>query len=225
VIEAGKPAASGDSGESDPVKIPFRIDDGLVVRSLTGATRVASCRIVGASYGQFILITEPAVKINDRLSAVLDDNILCNYFCEGYLYTFRSAYRNLLMNDIVSIAYPAEVEVRQIRKDRRIKVNIETKIAVDGSEELFLADMKDISRGGCCLVFSPQVPLEQESRLRLTFSLPNEALIKDIRATAVRINRIKQSNMFEAGLSFSDQDSETCKVADFCEFCNYFDLD
>src|SRR5271157_3853849 len=136
-------------GEKDPdsyaedLRIPFRIDDGIVVRAIAGSARVFSSRIVGAMSGQFILITEPAAKISETVSAVLDGNFLCSYFCEGYLYTFHSRYRNRLMNDTVCIEYPKEAEIRQIRKDRRIKVNIETRVHVCDSGESFLADMID----------------------------------------------------------------------------------
>jgi len=223
---AEKPAPDADFEEPARVRIPLRIDDGMVVCAPTGPRHIASCRIVGAAHGEFILITEPTVKISDRFSAVLDDHFLCSYFCDGYLYTFQSRYRNRLMNDIISIEYPKEVGVRQIRKDRRIKVNIETKVFVCENGEPFLADMTDISRGGCCLVFKQHVPMEQGSNVLLTFSLPNNALIRELQAVAVRVRRVKNSKKIEeAGLSFAGQGSEICKVADFCEFCMYFDLD
>lgn len=223
--ETGMQDPDTDSNEPEPVRIPLRIDDGLVVRALTGPARIASCRIVGAMQDEFILITEPAVKISEKISVILDDTFLCSYFCDGYLYAFHSRYRNRLLNDIVCIEYPKIVEVRQIRKDRRVKVNLETRVNVCGGGESFLADMTDISGGGCRLVFNQTAPVEKGSNISLTFSLPNEALIRKLQATVVRINRVKNSKEVETGLTFTDQGSEVCKVTDFCEFCKYFELD
>jgi c-di-GMP-binding flagellar brake protein YcgR len=220
VAEEKEPGA-----EAEELRIPFRIDDGIVVRAIAGSARVFSSRIVGAMSGQFILITEPSAKISDTVSAVLDGNFLCSYFCEGYLYTFHSRYRNRLMNDIVCIEYPKDAEVRQIRKDRRIKVNIETKVFVCDSGESFLADMTDISRGGCRLVFHHRAAMVKGTDVLLTFSLPNEAVIKKLPASLVRIQNSKDNRTTDAGLSFIGQGGEVSKVADFCEFCTYFEVE
>ncbi|HYA39891.1 MAG TPA: PilZ domain-containing protein [Syntrophobacteraceae bacterium] len=225
ISETRKLAPDADADESAPMRVPLRIDDAIVVRTLTGPARMASCRIVGASHNKFILITEPAVKINERVSAILDESFLCSYFCDGYLYTFESSYGNRLMNDIVSIEYPREVAVRRIRKDRRIKVNIETKVVVCDSGESFAADMRDISRGGCCLATEQPVPVAEGSTVLLTFGLPNEAVISDLQAVAVRVNSLKNREGIQVGLSFQDQGSEIGKVADFCAFCMYFEME
>jgi len=223
--EREMPVPYADADEPAPVRVPLRIDDAIVVRTLTGPTRMASCRIVGALHNKFILITEPAVKINERVSAILDESFLCSYFCDGYLYTFESSYGNRFMNDIVSIEYPGEVAVRRIRKDRRIKVNIETKVVVCDSGESFAADMRDISRGGCCLAAEQPVPVAEGSTVLLTFGLPNEAFISDLKAVAVRVRGLKNSEGIQVGLSFQDQGNEIGKVADFCEFCMYFETE
>ncbi len=224
-MQCGTSLSGADPEESGSVRIPFRIDDGIAVRPAAGSVRVAACRVVGAVHGQFILITEPAVKISEKVSIVLDETFLCSYFCNGYLYTFHSRYRNCVMNDIVCIEYPREVEVRQIRKDRRVKVNIETKVSARDSGDSFLADMTDISRGGCRLVFNQQIGLAKGVKLSLTFSLPNEALIKKLDGQIVRLSRVKDSKTTEAGVSFCSEGGEISKVVDFCEFCMYFDMD
>ena len=41
------------------IRIPFRIDDAIMVRSLTNAAHMAQTRIIGAMHGKYILIIEP----------------------------------------------------------------------------------------------------------------------------------------------------------------------
>ena len=64
----------GEAGKKDlgddlhvPPKIPFKIDEGIVVRSLTNTAHIAKSRIIGARAGDYVLITEPTVRINERL--------------------------------------------------------------------------------------------------------------------------------------------------------------
>ena len=223
--ETPKPDQVADVEDPRPIRLPLRIDDGLVVRTINGPERIASCRIIGAMQDQFILITEPTVKISQTISAVLDDVFLCSYFCDGYLYAFHSRYRNRLMNDIICIEYPTEVEVRQIRKNPRIKVNIETKVLVGGSDKSYLADMTDISHGGCGLVFNQNVPIAKGTHVSLTFRLPNEAIVRNLQAVAARISHGKDGTRKQAGLTFSVTDVELSKIAGFCEFCKFFDFD
>jgi hypothetical protein len=222
--EAGKLGPGGSSRV--PVKVPLKIDDGIVVRSLANTSHIAKARIIGAKAGDYILITEPCVSINERVAAVLDKDFLCSYFCDGNLYIFHSRCRRYLTDDVMCIEYPREVEVRQIRKDRRIRVNIEAKLVVSDTGESFLADLTDISRGGCRVnINQRRLPMMKGTNLSLTFSLPNEAFISALKAVVVRIARIKDNVATEIGMKFTSPESELSKIENFCEFCMFFDLE
>jgi len=223
----------GEAGKKDlgddlhvPPKIPFKIDEGIVVRSLTNTAHIAKSRIIGARAGDYVLITEPTVRINEHVAAVLDGGFLCSYFSDGNLYVFNSRCRRYMADDVMCIEYPREVEVRQIRKDRRIKVNIETKLVVSDTADSFLGDLTDISHGGCRVILNQRrVPMIKGTNLSLTFNLPNEAFISALQAVVVRINRIKNSVATEIGLTFIGPQSELSKIGNFCEFCMFFDLE
>ncbi len=101
-----------DTEDPRQVRIPFRIDDAIMVRSLTNAAHMAKTRIIGAMHGKYVLIIEPTMKINDRISAVLDEAFLCSYFSEGSMHIFNSRYLRHMDVEVVSIAYPIKVEVR-----------------------------------------------------------------------------------------------------------------
>jgi c-di-GMP-binding flagellar brake protein YcgR len=215
---------SGFDTYTPPIQIPLKIDDAILVRSLTNMAHTAKSRVVGAVQGKFILITEPTVNINGRIWAVLDEAFLCSYFSDGSLYTFRSRYQRRLIDDIVSIDYPSEAEIRQVRKHRRISVNIETQCAMPGIRETVSADMTDISLGGCRLLFEHRLPVKKGAELYLTFNLPNEAFVTGLRSMVMRIDRNPENDTAEVGLSFSGPRGEIAKISNFCEFCMFFDL-
>ena len=222
--EAGKQDPGGDSYV--PIRIPLKIGEGIVLRSLTNLAHVAKARIIGAKVGEYILITEPTVRINERLAAVLDEGFSCSYFCDGNLYIFNSRCRRYLADEIMCIEYPREVEVRQIRKDRRIRVNIETKLVVSDTIAPFLGDLTDISRGGCGVSINQRhVPMMEGTNLSLTFGLPNETFINELHAVVVRMSHIKDSGATEIGLKFTGPKRELSKIENFCEFCMFFDLE
>ena len=88
------PDPNADPDEPERIVIPLKIEDAMVVRSPSAPARLASCKVIGAMHGRFILITEPAVKISERVAAVLDETLLCSCLCDDYLYIFYSRYRN-----------------------------------------------------------------------------------------------------------------------------------
>lgn len=206
-------------------RIPLKIDDELIVRSLTNTAHRTKAKIIGALHGEFILITEPVVAINERISARLEDRFICSYFVDGYLYSFYSQYRRHLIDDVVCIEYPSEIEVKQVRKHRRIKVNIETELTISGLSDTYTGDMLDISRGGSCVVLHTLVPLTKGGSVLLVFSLPNEEMVTGLECTVINIKYFRSKNMTEVGLCFNGPPGELAKVAGFCGFCMFFDLE
>jgi len=223
--QAPKGAPAADTDVPTPVRIPFRIDDAIMVRSLTNAAHMARTRIIGVMHGKYIMIIEPTVKINDRISAVLDEDFLCSYFNDGAMHIFNSRYLKHMADDVVSIAYPMKVDVRQIRKYRRIRVNIETKCTVGGTVDVFTAEMADISQGGCRLILNESARIVKGTNLSLTFNLPNEAFVSGLQTKVAGINGTEDSKATELGVAFSGPESELSKLSNFCEYCMYFDLE
>ncbi|MDR3569150.1 MAG: PilZ domain-containing protein [Syntrophobacteraceae bacterium] len=211
-------AWNAEPEEVEEIRVPLNIGDAMVVRSPSAPARIASCKVIGAVHGRFILITEPAIKISDRVAAVLDETLLCSCLCDDYLYIFYSRYRNRLMEDIVAIEYPREVEIRRIREHTRVKVDIETRVTL-GDGQSVAAKMTDISRGGCRLTFSQRVRATKGSSLGLTFELPNDVTVEKIEAVVAKIKQVER--ITETGLTFSGQHKEIVKVRDFCEFCRF----
>ncbi len=214
-----------DGDVSTRTKIPFRVDHAIMVRSHTNPTHMARTRIIGAKHGEYVLIIEPSIKINDRISAVFDRDFLCSYLHNGFMYIFNSKYLRHLTEDLVCIEYPTKVEIRQIRRHRRIRVNIETECTLCDSVGVFFAKMADISQGGCRLILNPSAGITKGTNLSLTFSLPDEALVEGLQSVVARTGRIQDSQQADAGVSFTGPESEISKISNFCEFCMFFDTE
>lgn len=210
---------------ADCPTLPLVIDGELTIRSLVNIAHKITVKIIGASHGEYILIKEPVLQINDRLSVVFEDNFLCLYFHAGYAYVFKSKRRHTLPDDLISIEYPYIAEIRQIRKYRRIKVNIETELTSPELISAYTGDMMDISTGGCCLKFPSSVRLTSGKDVYLQFHLPNDQKIKGLKSRIMSVKHDKGSDSAEIGLSFLGPPSESDKVAEFCEFCMFFELE
>ena len=196
-----------------------------MVRSQAIPAHRTKTTIVGAVHGDFILILEPVMVVNSRLSAIFDGVFEASYFTEGYRYNFLSRYLSHVFRDVVCIEYPQKACVHQVRKHRRIKVNIESKYAIIGAPNWFPGDMVDISRGGCRMVLKYKATMTKGMKALLVFRLPNEDEINDLRAQVVRCNPIQGGEKTEVGFSFTGPPSELAKIDSFCEFCLFFDLD
>ena len=117
------------------------------------------------------------------------------------------------------------MEIRKIRKHRRIRVNIETKIGIKGNTRELVSDMTDVSPGGCRLLLHQSARIDSGSLVPLTFNLPNEALVNELQATVVRVNHNKGGKKLELGCSFTGPSSETSKIINFCDFCMFFEVE
>lgn len=207
------------------IRIPLRIDDEIMVRSLSAPAHRTMSSIVGAWPGRFILIREPVVVINNRITAVFDNAFECSYFSGECRYNFLSKYKNHVLEDVICIEYPSKVDVRRIRKHRRIKVNIETRYAVLGVPKWFSADMTDISQAGCCLVVEPGASIPKGTKVLMEFGLPNENTENEFRAVVVRSKPVMNGEKTELGLTFTGPQGGLARISNFCEFCMFFELE
>lgn len=206
-------------------RLPLEIDDEIIVRSLSNMAHRAKSRIIGAVHGEFVLIREPVVKINERISTTIEDDFMCHYFKDGSLYNFQSRTIRYFDGDIVSIQYPREIELQQVRRHRRIRVNIETEFSLVGVSDSFFGDMIDISQGGCRLVLHALVPMVKGTSASLSFSLPNEEAVERLRCSVMSLKYVKSREITEIGVSFSGPAGELQKIIRFCDFCMFFDVE
>ena len=205
--------------------LPLEIGGELIIRSFANIAHKINTKVIGAVHGEYILIKEPVLPINERLSAVFENHFMCSYFNSGYVYKFKSKRRQTLIGDLISIEYPNIAEIIQVRRHRRIKVNIETEVTWPGLRRPLTGDMVDISVGGCCLLFPASVRLTKGKDLYLEFDLPDDQKVKGIRARVMSVKCGRSSDVVAVGLSFLGPATESVRVVKFCEFCMFFDLE
>jgi len=205
-------------------KLPLQLDSELTVHSASNVAHHARSRVLGAVHDDFIMIEEPVFSISDRLSAVVDDDYVCSFFQEGFLYKFTSRRRQVIMKNIIAIDYPAQYEVRQLRKHHRVKVNIAAQldIAFGGEDESVRGNMKDISEGGCLLVLSRMVSYMKGTPVTVSFTLPDDQVIKGIECKVMNIHHFHVKQCTGLGMSFSAPEAELAKVYKFCNLCKRF---
>lgn len=223
--EERREAAEKDKVKTVAMELPLRLGGELLVRSLVNPAEMAKCKLVGAIHGDFLLITEPVIRINDRLTAFIEGTFSCSYFTSGFLYAFQSRCRRLVMDGVMCIEYPTRWEIKQLRKHRRIRVNIETEFRGPAITTPLYADMTDISSGGCRLLFHPTVGLVQGMYGVITFTLPNEQLIRRMKCQVMNASHFKSRETTEVGVKFIGPAMEVDKVTAFCEFCMFFEIE
>lgn len=217
-------AGIGREAVSEGRELCLSIGSEMIVRSIANSMHKTKSRIIGAVHGKFILIEEPVVVVNERMSIPIEGGVLCSYFESGDLYTFRSRVLKNLDEDMVSIQYPGEVEIRQIRRHKRIRVNIETEVTIPGLVSM-IGDMGDISIGGCCVTLNSIAPLVRGKSLTLTFCLPNDQTVNGLKCSVASVKHIRSEQKTIIGLSFTSPAREIAKVTSFCEFCMFFELE
>ncbi|MCE5334681.1 MAG: PilZ domain-containing protein [Desulfobacteraceae bacterium] len=214
-----------EATEATVDRLPLEIGDEMVIRSQTTPALRTKTTVLGALHGEYIIIKEPVVPINKRISSCIEGAFTCYYFKNEYLYTFLGECRKTLIDDIICIYYPKLIEVKQVRKHRRIRVNIEVEFFLEDASESILGDMLDISQGGCRVVLNTLAPLRKGACGRLTFNLPNDEHVEEIQCTAMSVKATEDYATTEIGMCFAGPPLQLEVIAKFCEFCLYFDIE
>jgi c-di-GMP-binding flagellar brake protein YcgR len=205
-------------------RLPLQLDSELAIHSASNVAHYAKSKVLGAVQNDFIMIEEPVFTISDRLSAVVEGDYLCSFLLDGFLYKFMSRRRQVIMKNIIAIDYPDQFEVQQLRKHHRIKVNIATQfdVVLGDENESIRGNMKDISEGGCLLVLGRLASFLKGSRASITFTLPDDQVVKGLKCTLLNIQHFHIKRCTGIGMRFSGPDTELAKVYKFCSFCKRF---
>jgi c-di-GMP-binding flagellar brake protein YcgR len=205
-------------------RLPLQLDSELAIHSVSNVAHYARSKVLGVVHNDFIMIEEPVFTISDRLSAVVEGDYQCSFLQDGFLYKFMSRRRQVIMKNIVAIDYPGQFEIQQLRKHHRVKVNIATQfdIALGDATESVRGNMKDISEGGCLLILTRLSSYMKGSKASMTFTLPDDQVVKGLRCTLVNIHHFHIKRCTGIGLSFTGPDPELAKIQKFCCYCKRF---
>ena len=201
-------------------KIPFQLGSDLVVRSASNPAHKTKIKVVGVVENSFVIIQTPIFAISDNISAVVEGMIICSYAFEGYVFTFKSQFQREFSKNIICIDYPLEFEVEQVRKFPRVRVNLDVEAVMD--DQSIVGRVRDISEDGCLVEFPKIVSIFKGIDISITFTLPNDELVKDLRCK-IRNTKILQLKKTTAlGMAFLSPDAEIQKVVKLCRFCMRF---
>lgn len=203
-------------------KIPFEFGAVLTLQSMTNLAHKAKPKVLGIIPNHLIIIEDPVFAVNDRLSAAVTGDFLCIYFYEGWVYKFRSRFREIPVKNVACIDFPVKFDVQQLRKHHRIKVNLEAEILLEKAGQLFKGDIIDVSEGGCCVEFGSLIPAVKGANVSANFTLPDNQLIESIQCAIANTHYFYAWRRAQFGLSFSGPDQEMDKIRKFCKMCSYF---
>ena len=201
-------------------KIPFQLGAELLLRSSSNRSHKTKSKIIGVLEKEFIMIENPIFSISDNITAIVEDNLMVAYLYDGYLFTFTSKFNRELINNIICIDYPLTFEVEKLRDSPRIKVSLEA--AVNISDIKMPGIVKDVSGSGCSLQIPKIISLFKGLGVVLTFTLPNDQLVKDLqcRISSVKYNQIHKKT--EIGVTFLGPSEEIARITELVKFCMRF---
>jgi hypothetical protein len=201
-------------------KIPFQLGSQLLLRSPSNPSHKAKSRVIGVLEKEFIIIEEPVFAISDNISAIVENDLLVAYMYDGYLFTFKSRFFKKLIQNIICIDYPENFQVEQLRKETRVRVNLEANLVI--SDMNIAGHVKDLSDDGCSFELPKIISLFKGIGLTAVFTLPNDLPIRDLRCeiTTVKYNQIHRKT--NIGASFSGPPEEVSKIRELVRFCMRF---
>ena len=201
-------------------KIPFQLGSEILLRSSSNPSHKAKSKIIGVLEKEFIMIEDPVFAISDNITAIVEDDFLVAYLHEGYLFTFKTRFNKKLIRNIICVDYPENFEVEQLRKEQRVRVNLEAALSISDLE--LSGHVKDISETGCSFELPKIISLFKGLGFIATFTLPNDILIKDLQCTItiVKYNQIHRKT--EIGATFSGPAGEISKIKELVNFCMRF---
>jgi len=203
--------------------VPFILGTPLRIQSMEDPALKTQALLVGVIPRLAILIENPVFSCeSERMTARVGGNIQCAYFHEGGVYRFKSRFGQNLIYDVVCIDYPRKIEMRNLRRYPRIKVDLEVMGAIGKEGRLINGTIRDISQGGCCLELRGLILVERGIPVCATFVLPNDDEVEDISCTIMNLRSVSPEKKTIVGMSFNGPPSEMVKIKKFCEMCKYF---
>jgi hypothetical protein len=161
---------------------------------------------VGHKSNRHIVITPPAHFSPVDTELLRSNRIKIKYLCRGNILEFTSKLIEITSNPLklLVLAYPASVEKREFRSQKRISCFISAKIEMNN--EIRDGVIKSISKRGCCCVFEASAnadkALRRDDPITMSFLFPG---IVDRQEVLGKIKDIRCSEgQLEVGVEFAE---------------------
>ncbi len=202
--------------------LPVPVNAEIHLRSRDRRVPKVAVKILGARHGEFIMIDNPVARLNERFTIEIEGDVLCWFSHDGVIYGFQSKIQERLSRNMALLEYPLLVQTKKTRRHRRIRVDIEASLAVDGLRQAVRTIMEDVSEGGCNLSAPPLIPVTPGTDCKLDFALPDGQGVSALKCEIQRINQVKTRKVAKLGMRFVEPAEELLKVASFCRFRTLF---
>jgi len=190
----------------------------------SGETNNIKTEVVGYSSESFIIINAPLIP-GIRQKVVENKSIIVRYFNEGVVYGFESSLVNYLNKPepLLFINYPDNIEVMELRKNKRVNCNIPAKVYINNQSYQGL--IVDISIQGCRIFIdglknSETNKIEKEEPIYLDLSSFTGKNQVQVKGNIKNIN-IQQNSLF-LGAQFDSQAESLKPVSDYLEYVENF---
>jgi c-di-GMP-binding flagellar brake protein YcgR len=209
---------------------PLGVGDKIILRLPVKEQQesVISSQLIGYREGDFIIIEEPTST--GELPDIGKGHLVCVCIREGIIYYFKTKVRKHLEENLVLIDYPDQFREKRLRKNPRIRVNVESKLTLGDEEhhqfkkniedyigKTFKGTMVDISEGGCLVFVRSFRKILVHSLYYLDFILPDGQKVDELEAMVVNCKPGDEEHTFEVGLEFRGPMEQLAKVFFFCQ--------
>jgi hypothetical protein len=167
-------------------------------------------KVIGWDQGNYLLIKIPEQMNIHQLHLMTP--LVIGYMYDGTVYGFNNKLLQSMKykeTDIILVSYPNQHETINLRKVKRIKVNIKGTYRLSPDEEPDKASIScdcqivDLSLNGCAI--TTLNVLKTGKKILLSFSLPLKGDLIDLPGTTVNISK-PLSDEFKYGIKFLENE-------------------
>ncbi|MFO8032068.1 MAG: flagellar brake protein [Desulfohalobiaceae bacterium] len=186
----------------------------------SGETSNIRTEVLGYSSENFIIISAPLIP-GIRQKALDKRSVIVRYFSDGIVYGFESSLINYLNKPepLLFITYPDNIEVMELRKNKRVNCNMPAKVYLQ--DDPYQGLIVDISLEGCRIFIdelknSEISKIEKEESIYLDlFPLTGE---ENIQAKGIIKNINAQKSSLFLGIQFDSQTESLKPISDYLAY-------
>ncbi|MEA2105010.1 MAG: flagellar brake protein [Candidatus Cloacimonadota bacterium] len=172
-------------------------------------------KLIGAKEGKYYIISSPKISDQSHSETDIESNfppnskLILRSLYGGAVYGFESTIIKIIHDPdiLIFIEYPDEIEIYNLRKEKRIVVNIPAKIII--SNENYTGTLTNLSNDGCLVCIDSNIQklkqiLTIDKLIYIKFTDPQSAIKYEI--DCIIKNKNMENGKLEVGFSFDEMD-------------------
>jgi hypothetical protein len=172
-------------------------------------------KLIGIREGKYLIISSPKITNKNHLKSDVDSNfplnskLILRSLSGGTIYGFESTVIKVIHEPdvLIFIEYPNEIEIYNLRKEKRVKINIPAKVII--SKKSYSVTMINLSNNGCLINIDSnnqdiQDMLSTAKLIFIKFTDPNSSTKYEIDCKVQ--NKNMANGILEVDFSFDEMD-------------------